>query len=124
MMTTRNNQKGVTLVETLVALAVMGFVVGSLLVLIGQNSRFAASMRDRTMASVAADNLMVEGLVLESALETGEVTGNVFVGDQTWSFRREIIETGVDDVLRIEIEIADPATGQTLAHATSMRRSR
>ncbi len=121
-MTRRASQKGVTLVETLVALAVMGFVVGSLLVLIGQNSRFAAAMRDRTMASIAADNLMVEAMVLQEALQTGEQEGEVIVEGRTWTFHREIEETGIDDVLRISISVSDPETGQTIAHTTSMRR--
>ncbi|GJL90722.1 type II secretion system minor pseudopilin GspI [Hyphococcus sp.] len=122
-MNARSKQRGVTLVETLVALAVMGFVVGALLVLIGQNSRFAASMRERTMASIAADNLMIKALVLEEAKEAGEIQGDISVGDQTWAYRREIIETGVEDILRIEIDVSNPETGQVVAHATSMRRT-
>ena len=119
----RNSQKGVTLVETLVALAVMGLIIGSLLVLLGQNSRFAAAMRDRTMASIAADNLMVEALVLRDAAAIGESAGEVTVGGETMAYRRAIIETGVDGVLRIEIDILAPGTGQRLAHAVSMRRA-
>ncbi len=119
----RNKQLGFTLVETLVALAVMGFVVGALLVLIGQNSRFAAAMRDRTMASIAADNLMIEAMVLREATETGESEGDVTIGDQAMIYHRNIYETGVDDVLRIEITVEDKTTGQILARATSMRRA-
>ena len=120
----RKSQKGVTLVETLVALAVMGFVIGSLLVLIGQNSRFAAAMRDRTMASIAADNLMVEALILREATETGEDAGDITIAGNVMEYRRTIIETGVDDVVRIDIEILAPETQQRLAHAVSMRRAR
>lgn len=119
----RNSQKGVTLVETLVALAVMGLIIGALLVLLGQNTRFAASMRDRTMASVAADNLMVEAMILRDAAVIGESEGDVMVGGQTLQYRRAIIETGVDGVLRIEIDVIAPGTGQRLAHAVTMRRT-
>lgn len=122
-MNATTSQKGVSLVETLVALAVLGFLIGSLLVLIGQNSRFASSMRDKTMASIAADNLMVEALVLSEALEVGEVRGDTMIAERTLSYRRVTTETGVDDVLRIDIEVLDSATGQILASATSMRRA-
>ncbi len=120
-MSNRGKQRGVTLVETLVALAVMGLIIGALLVLIGQNSRFAASMRDKTMAQIAADNLMVEAMVLSSALETGETEGEIEVGEQPLRFKRIIGETGVENVLRIDITIS-AENGQTLARATSMRR--
>ncbi len=123
-MNATTSQKGVSLVETLVALAVLGFLIGSLLVLIGQNSRFASSMRDKTMASVAVDNLMVEALVLSEALEVGEVRGDTMIAERTLSYRRVTTETGVDDVLRIDIEVLDSATGQILAGTTSMRRAR
>jgi len=119
---TRTNQKGVSLVETLVALAVMGFVVVALLALIGQNTRFAASLQERNLAGIAADNLMVEALVVPSALETGESDGEVSVGERTLGWRRVVGETGVDGVLRIEISVIDPASGQILARAATMRR--
>ena len=119
----RDSQKGVTLVETLVALAVMGLIIGALLVLLGQNTRFAASMRERSMASIAADNLMVEAMVLRDATVIGESEGDVTVGGQTLNFRRAIIETGVEGILRIEIDVTAPDTGQRLAHAVSMRKT-
>lgn len=118
----RNSQKGVTLVETLVALAVMGLVIGALLVLMGQNSRFAASMRERTLASIAADNLMVEAMVLREATEIGESEGEVTVGGAALMYRRAIIETGVDNIVRIEIDVLSPDGEERLAHAVSMRR--
>ncbi|WP_375202897.1 type II secretion system minor pseudopilin GspI [Hyphococcus sp.] len=123
MKTARKAQQGVTLVETLVALAVMGFVIGALLVLLGQNTRFASAMRDRTMASIAADNLMVEAMVLRDAAEIGESEGEVTIGGETLRYRRAVIETGVEDIVRIEIDILAPRTGQRLGHAVSMRRT-
>lgn len=118
----RNSQKGVTLVETLVALAVMGLVIGALLVLMGQNSRFAASMRERTLAAIAADNLMVEAMVLREATEIGDTEGEVTVGGAALRYRRTIVETGVDNIVRIEIDVLSPGGEQRLAHAVSMRR--
>lgn len=121
-MKTCKPQRGVTLVETLVALAVMGFVVSSLLVLIGQNTRFSAAMRDKTFAQIAADNLMVEALILSEALEIGETEGEIEISGAPMKYRRIIGETWVGDVLRIDITVAAPDSEQTLAQAVSMRR--
>lgn len=121
MSNAREKQCGVTLVETLVALAVMGFVIAGLLVLVGQNTRFAAAMQERIFASVAADNLMVEAMILNSALELGETDGQISVGDRQWAYRRSIVETGVEGVIRIEIEVLPAGGEQVLAHAASLR---
>lgn len=122
VVTMRKTQRGVTLVETLVALAVMGFVVGALLVLIGQNTRFSAAMRDKTMAQIAADNLMVEAMVKSDALVIGETEGDIEIGGELMRYDRVIVETGVGDVLRIEISVSSAADGQVLGRAVSMRR--
>lgn len=118
----RAQQKGVTLVETLVALAVMGLVIAGLLTLVGQNTRFAAVMQERSLAGVVADNLMIEALVLQSARETGDSDGDVVLGGREWRYRRTITQTGVGGVLRVDIEVLGMNTDQVLARATSMRR--
>ncbi|MEO1137408.1 MAG: type II secretion system minor pseudopilin GspI [Pseudomonadota bacterium] len=115
-------QRGVTLVETLVALAVMGFVVSSLLVMISQNTRFSAAMRDKTHAQIAADNLMVEALILNEALEISETEGEIEISGAPMAYRRVVAETGVGGVLRIDITVTAPDKAQTLAQAVSMRR--
>ncbi len=118
----RRDQRGVTLVETLVALAVMGFVIAGLLALVGQNTRFAASMHDRTFALIAADNLMVEALSLNKAREPGEFDGEVEVGGRMWRYRWSVAETGVANNLRIDVAVMSADTGQVVAQASSIRR--
>lgn len=117
-----HRERGITLVETLVALAVMGFVIAGLLALVGQNTRFAASMQDRTYASIAADNLMVEAMTLQGATELGVIDGEIAVGDRVWAFERTVSETTVEDMVRIDIEITPVGGEQVLAHATTLRR--
>ncbi|WP_425408604.1 type II secretion system minor pseudopilin GspI [Hyphococcus sp.] len=117
-----DRQHGITLVETLVALAVMGFVISGLLALVGQNTRFAAAMTDRTFASIAADNLMVEALALENATDTGELEGEITVGESVWMWKRTVSETPVENIVRIDVEILPVGGAQVLASATTLRR--
>ena len=116
----RKSQRGVTLVETLVALAVMGLVTGSVLALIAQNTRFAAAARDRAYAAVAADNIMVRELVLSGPIEIGERFGETEVAGRDWAYRVTIIESGVDNIFRIDVDILDGE--QAIANAVTLRR--
>lgn len=119
-------QRGVTLVETLVALAIMGLVTTSILVLIGQNTRFTASAQDRTYAAIAADNMMVEALALSGPVETGEEIGEVEVGARQWRYSRVVTQTGASDIFRIDIQIfANAQSGssdQVIARISTLRR--
>jgi len=121
-MTRNNSQRGLTLIETLVALAIMGLTTAAILVLIGQNTRFMISAEERAYASIAVDNLMVESLALNASIEIGEETGPVSVGGREWSYLRRIEQSGVDGLLVIEIDIRNSDNGQVLASATSLRR--
>lgn len=118
-----NKQSGVTLVETLVALAIMGLVTASILVLIGQNTRFTASAQDRTYASIAADNLMVEALAHSGVIEIGETSGDINFAAREWRYRRTISETSVRNLLRIDIQILDGVEGQVIANVTTLRKA-
>lgn len=113
-------QKGVTLVETLVALAVMGLVTGSVLALIAQNTRFAAAARDRTYAAVAADNIMVRELFRSGQIELGERFGETEVAGRAMDYRVTVIESGVENTFRIDVDILNGE--QVIASAVTLRR--
>ena len=125
-MTINNSQRGITLVETLVALAIMGLVTTSILVLVGQNTRFTASAQDRTYAAIAADNLMVQALALSGPVETGEEIGELDFAARQWRYERIVTEIGIDNLFRIEIKIlADAQNGdeeQVIARVTTLRK--
>lgn len=113
-------QAGITLVETLVAIAIMGVVASSTLVLIAQNTRFTSDARERMFASVAADNVMVETLLNTTDLSVGEEIGVARFRGYEWEFRRRITEVNIEGVWRIDI-IVENADGQSIANITSLR---
>ena len=115
----RKEQRGITLVETLVALAIMGLTTSAILVLVGQNTRFAAQANERVYASIAADNLMVEALALSGPIDTVEEEGTVTLAGREFQYRKTIVETGVINVVRINIEMLTPE-GQSLSRAQTL----
>ena len=126
-MVAANKQRGITLVETLIALAIMGLVTTTILVLVGQSTRFTAAAQDRAYASIAADNLMVQELALSGSVETGEEFGDVEIAAREWKYRRIVTETGVTDLFRVEIQIiAEVQEGegeQVIARVTTLRKA-
>ena len=118
-----SRQRGLTLIETLVALAIMGFVAASILTLVGQNTRFAAAARDRTYAAVAADNVMVRAMALSGPVEVGEIFGETDVAGRTWPYRVTVVETAVEGVLRIDVDVFDGEGGQVIASALTLRKT-
>ena len=118
----RNSQRGLTLIETLVALAIMGFVAASILVLVGQNTRFAAAARDRTYAAIVADNVMVREMALAGPIEVGEIFGETELAGRAWPYRVTIVETAVAGVLRIDVDVFDEEGGQVIASALTLRK--
>ena len=121
-----NKQRGITLVETLVALLIMGLVTSTILVLVGQSTRFAAAAQDRAYASIAADNLMVRELALTGPVETGEEIGEIEIAARQWKYRRIVTETGVSGLFRIEFHIIAEVQGreeeQVIARVTTLRK--
>lgn len=120
-MRVRNRQRGLTLVEVLVALVILGAVAGAILVLIGHNARFISAAETRMLAGVLRDNLIVEELGRTSKLEeVVEEEQTAFAG-RNWIVDRAINKTQADDLMRIEIKVLDPASRQVLASAVTLK---
>jgi len=117
----RKTQRGLTLIETLVAMAILGLVVTAILALISQSARFMSSSEDRVAAGILADNLMVEAMANAAPLERGEAEEPAtFVGAE-WMTKQTVTDTGVDGLIRIDIVVRRANSAQVLATATTLK---
>lgn len=114
-------QKGLTLVEVLIALAILSLVASSIVALIGQNTRFIADQEEKMLAGMLADAAIVERLAQRAALDRGEKIEERAFANRSWNVRTTIAETGVAGVLRIDAEIMGAAGPQVLARATTLK---
>ena len=115
-------QHGMTLVEVLVALAVLGAVAGATLILIGQNSRFIASAEDRLIASMLVDNELTESLATRQELETGVTEERVVFAGGGWILQREVTEAGVENVVRIDVAVRREGEDRIAARASTLKK--
>ncbi len=120
----RFTSKGFTLIEVLVALVIISMIAGGVLSLISQNTRLVVLSEERLMASILADNLMVERLATRSPLRPGKkVTEREFAGLK-WRSEETIVDTGAGDLLRIDLSVGLENSEQTLASISTLKTRR
>ncbi len=121
--TAADRQRGLTLAEVLVALAIVGLVAAAVVALIGQNARFAADAEERVLAGILADNMMVEALARSTPLERGASESERPLGVRTFAGRL-IVTEAEGGLVQIRVEVRSKDTGQSLATATTLKRER
>lgn len=121
----RASISGFSLIEMLVAMAVFGLAVLALLHLAGENARSAALVEERVLAGVVADNRAVEAALASAAeLQAAPSAGTETAGDRRWRWRRQLLATDMDGVVRIEIGVAPQADDHLAAEASVFRSLR
>ncbi|MEM8817569.1 MAG: type II secretion system minor pseudopilin GspI [Pseudomonadota bacterium] len=101
-------ERGLTLIEVMVALIVISLALTAAMVSIGQVTSSAKSMRDRTYASWIGQNRLAEYRLAGELPETGRSDGEIEYAGVDWAWEADISETGVDNLLRIDVSVSAP----------------
>jgi general secretion pathway protein I len=116
----RKRQSGLTLIETLVAMAILAAVAVSAYALLSQGATFAANERDRLAASIVADNLMVAEMLRQAPPDFGEESGEVEFAGRIFEWSRTVSDSG-EELRRIELKVRLQGFEQTLARAETIK---
>ena len=106
---------GFTLVEVMVALAVVAVALPALLVTLSQQLDGLRYLEDRTHAQwVAANRLSELRLVVgaKGSLQTGRISGIEELAGRSWYWWSEGVETEVPGFFRYEIVVSDREDGE------------
>ena len=106
---------GFTLVEVMVALAVVAVALPALLVTLSQQLDGLRYLEDRTHAQwVAANRLAELRLVVgaKGSLQTDRVSGTEEMAGRSWYWWSEGVETEVPGFFRYEIVVSDQEDGE------------
>ena len=104
----RPHQSGFTLVEVMVALAVVALALPALLFALYQQVDGTGYLRDKSLAQMVASNKLVELRLLtavRSGLFSGVDSGVEELAGRPWHWRLDSSATGVQSFYRVEIAV-------------------
>ena len=105
----QNKRSGFTLIEVMVALAVVAVALPALMVALYQQIDGAAYLRDKSLAHMVAANKLTEIRILAEAtrrLPEGRDSGVEELAEREWHWWLESTKTELPDFYRIEIKVA------------------
>lgn len=113
-------ERGFTLIEIMVALAVFSLAVLALVRLEGATVRGAGLIDETTAAQMVARNVALDALTEAQPPAPGRSNGTEVNGGRTWQWTRQVSSTGEATVVRIDVAVAN-VRGQIVGRAMMVR---
>lgn len=100
---TRNN--GFTLIEIMVAVAVLAIAMGALLAGMAQYTSAASRLRERTFAEMVAHNRLTEIQLDGEWPDVGRSDGDVELANMQWRWFVEVKKTQDENLRRVDVRV-------------------
>lgn len=111
--------RGFTLIEIMVALAVLAIAMGALLTGMAHYTRAATQLRQRTFAEMVAHNRLTEIRLDREWPDPGRSDGDVELANIEWRWFVEVQETTDDNLRRVDIRVQTRGGEHDLASLTA-----
>jgi general secretion pathway protein I len=128
---TRSPHRGFTLLEVLIALAIVAMSVGALLGTVTSSASNVIYLKEKTLAEWVALNRLTEVRIDKDMPGKGARSGNAVMGGQRWEWKEEVVELPIKGLFRVEVRshptgelvddsrAVDKPQAQTLSPSTS-----
>ena len=97
--------RGFTLIEVLVALAIVAIGMAAVLGALTSSANTISYLRDKTFAQWVALNQIATLRISGQMTPTGNSDGNTDFAGRSWHWRREVTTTQVPGVVRIDVKV-------------------
>eukprot|EP00452_MALV-II_sp_L67-6_P000050 gene50-255_t len=94
---------GFTLLEVLVAVAMVGIALAAVLVSTSATISNAGRFRDVTIGTLVARNVLIEFQVRDEWPDVGESDGDIEIGGRDWTWEALVSETPDENIRRIDV---------------------
>ena len=111
----KRRQRGFTLLEVLIALAVLALSMGAVIKATGDYTGNQAWLRDRTIAMWVARNVLVRFQVEKAWPKVGERKGTQEMANREWRWLAGISQTDEAELRRLDVEVY-PLEAKTMTH--------
>ncbi|HET7649197.1 MAG TPA: type II secretion system minor pseudopilin GspI [Gammaproteobacteria bacterium] len=105
----RRRSGGFTLIEVLIALAVLAIAMLAVIGTAGTSTHIAGQLRDETLAHWVAINELTALRVSPTWPSLGKQDGDANMGGRKWHWKVNITKTSDPDLLRADIDVSDAA---------------
>jgi general secretion pathway protein I len=95
--------RGFTLLEVLVALAIVAMSVGALLGTVTSSASNVIYLKDKTLAEWVALNRLTEVRIDKNMPDKGKRTGNTVMAGMRWEWEEEVVELPIKGMFRIDV---------------------
>jgi general secretion pathway protein I len=102
----RTRNRAFTLVEVMVALAIIALSLTAVAAKMSRMIDTSNSMRERTYASWIAQNKIAELRLANVLPEVSATSGEVDYANLTWRWRAVVSESGIENLYRVDVEIS------------------
>jgi general secretion pathway protein I len=103
-----SSNRGFTLIEVMVALAIVSFALSAMAAAMMQMLNAASTMRERTYASWIAHNKITEMRLSNVIPKVSATSGEITYAGVEWAWRAVVSETGVENLYRVDVSISFP----------------
>ncbi len=114
----RKPQAGFTLIEVMVALAIVALSLSAVVASVSQMVQAASAIQERTYASWIAQNKISEIRLSNVMPEVSETDDQVTFASVEWALRTTISETGVENLYRVDVAVSYASNEQVIRTVT------
>lgn len=110
--------RGFTLIEVMVALAIIGLSLLAVGAKMGQMVDTANVMRERTYASWIAQNKIAEMRLANVIPTVSATSGEVEFAATEWAWRAVVSETGIENLFRVDVSVSYAGSADNIRTVT------